>query len=73
MGAEDRSFWTDPQRALLGSAYMAGSVLAFAAGLLTGLAEVVAVAGWVVATIGFYWTVHATLRGTLRGASQEAG
>ncbi len=63
MSENERGFWRDPNRSVLGLCYMAGSVLAFAAGTLTDTAELLAMLGWVVVTIGFYWIVHAVLQG----------
>ena len=67
MSADQPGFWRDPQRSVLGLFYMAGSVVAFAAGILDGTAELIAFIGWVLATIGFYWAVHSVLRGGLFG------
>lgn len=65
MSDDRRAFWRDPQRSVLGLFYMAGSLVAFAAGILEGTGELVAFGGWVLATLGFYWAVHAVLRGDL--------
>ena len=65
MSETSTSFWRDPQRSLLGLFYMAGSVVAFGAGFLTGTAELLAFLAWVGATVGFYWAVHQVLGGKL--------